>query len=211
GGGDGDAGDAGRAAQQPVGVTAVSPEAHGRSDLPTGTVTFLFTDIEGSTRLAQTTDVATFRDILERHNAVIRAACAAHGGVERGTEGDAFLEIFTDAGEAVAAAVAAQRALAEVEWPGGVDLRVRMGLHRRAAYRFPAVAVARRATRQPASPVDELHRARPRAERDRGAPGRSPAGHDYGSRRYREDEPRPGRRRRRDRGVSGRRLVRPAR
>ena len=107
----------------------VSAATQRRADLPTGTVTFLFTDIEGSTRIAQETEVSTFREILERHHAVLRNSCAAHGGVERGTEGDAFLVIFTDASEAVAAAVDAQRGLADVQWPSGVDIRVRMGLH----------------------------------------------------------------------------------
>jgi predicted ATPase/class 3 adenylate cyclase len=99
------------------------------SSLPTGTVTFLFTDIEGSTRLAQQLDVDTYRRMLEQHHALLRAAFEAHGGAERGTQGDAFLVIFTDAASAVAAAVAAQRALREATWPTGADPRVRMGLH----------------------------------------------------------------------------------
>jgi predicted ATPase/class 3 adenylate cyclase len=100
-----------------------------RADLPTGTVTFLFSDIEGSTRLAQSLDPSVYGELLERHNATLRTAFGAHGGVERGTEGDAFLVIFTDASEAVAAAAEAQRALAAATWPDGANVRVRMGLH----------------------------------------------------------------------------------
>jgi predicted ATPase/class 3 adenylate cyclase len=100
-----------------------------RPDLPTGTVTFLFSDIEGSTRLAQELDPSTFRDLLERHNRLLRTAFTAHGGVERGTQGDAFLVIFRDAPAAIAAAVDGQRALVTASWPAGAIVRVRMGLH----------------------------------------------------------------------------------
>jgi predicted ATPase/class 3 adenylate cyclase len=97
--------------------------------LPTGTVTFLFSDMEGSTRLVQDLGPAVFTEVLERHNAALRAAFTAHGGVERGTQGDSFLVMFPEAPEAVAAAADAQRALAGGEWPAGIDVRVRMGLH----------------------------------------------------------------------------------
>ncbi|MFN2519682.1 MAG: adenylate/guanylate cyclase domain-containing protein [Candidatus Limnocylindria bacterium] len=99
------------------------------SQLPVGTVTFLFTDIEGSTRLAQALSPAVFTRVLEQHHRLLRSAFAAHGGVERGTEGDAFLVIFSDAPSAVAAAVEAQRSIGAAEWPDGVKVRVRMGLH----------------------------------------------------------------------------------
>src|SRR5215213_2047458 len=98
-------------------------------DLPTGTVTFMFTDIEGSTRLVQELETHAYRELLERHHALVRAACSDHDGVERGTQGDSFLVIFRDAPSAVAAAADVQRAVAGAAWPGGVNVRVRIGLH----------------------------------------------------------------------------------
>jgi predicted ATPase/class 3 adenylate cyclase len=98
------------------------------TELPTGTVTFLFTDVEGSTRLAQ--DLGSgWPPLLERHREIARAAWAAHDGTEIGTEGDSFFVVFERAAQAVAAAVAAQRGLAVEPWPDGTALRVRMGLH----------------------------------------------------------------------------------
>jgi predicted ATPase/class 3 adenylate cyclase len=97
--------------------------------LPTGTVTFLFSDMEGSTRLVQELGPAVFTEILERHNALLREAFAARGGVERGTQGDSFLVMFPEAPAAVAAAADAQRALAGTAWPAGAAVGVRMGLH----------------------------------------------------------------------------------
>jgi predicted ATPase/class 3 adenylate cyclase len=95
---------------------------------PTGTVTFLFTDIEGSTRLVQ--DLGShWRSVLEKHQRLLRRAFAAHHGIERGTEGDSFLVVFTHASEAVAAAIDAEQALDAANWPTGLHLRVRMGLH----------------------------------------------------------------------------------
>ena len=70
-----------------------------------------------------------YREIRERHRALLRAAFAAHGGVEQGTEGDSFFVVFRGAADAVAAAVDAQRALAAEPWPDGGAVRVRMGLH----------------------------------------------------------------------------------
>ncbi len=98
-------------------------------ELPTGTVTFLFSDIEGSTRLVQDVGPAVFTDVLDHHNAVLREAFGRHGGVERGTQGDSFLVLFRDAPAAVAAAVDAQRGLAAAAWPIAQPIRVRMGLH----------------------------------------------------------------------------------
>jgi predicted ATPase/class 3 adenylate cyclase len=92
------------------------------------TVTFLFTDIEGSTRLLQALG-DRFGDVLERHRELIRDAVAAQGGEEVGTEGDSFFVTFPSATGAIAAVVAAQRALAEEPWPDGSPVRVRMGLH----------------------------------------------------------------------------------
>ena len=96
--------------------------------LPTGTVTFLFTDLEGSTRLLQALG-AVYNDVLERHSTIVRQALAAHGGVEVSTEGDAFFAVFPSVTDAVAAATSVQRALASEPWPDGHRLRVRMGLH----------------------------------------------------------------------------------
>ena len=92
------------------------------AELPTGTVTFLFTDIEGSTRLLEELGDA-YAEALAGHREVLRKAFADHGGAEVDTQGDAFFIAFTRARDAVAAAADAQRALA----PG--PIRVRMGIH----------------------------------------------------------------------------------
>src|SRR5207237_1127425 len=103
--------------------------ARWRRTPPTGTVTFLFSDVEGSTRLVQELDTAAYRELIEEHQRLLRTAFAAHGGVERGTEGDSFLVVFRDAPSAVAAAVEAQRSLQSAGWPPGREVRVRIGLH----------------------------------------------------------------------------------
>jgi predicted ATPase/class 3 adenylate cyclase len=97
-------------------------------ETPTGTVTFLFTDVEGSTRLAQELGTG-WPPLLERHREIARAAWEAQHGVEIGTEGDSFFVVFTTAPQAIAAAVAAQRGLAAEPWPAGSEIRIRMGLH----------------------------------------------------------------------------------
>ena len=97
-------------------------------DLPTGTVTLLFTDIEGSTRLVERLG-NRYVQVLAVHQELLRAAFDQHHGHEVGTEGDGFFVAFGKASDAVAAAVTAQRALASQPWPDGVMLRVRMGLH----------------------------------------------------------------------------------
>ena len=97
-------------------------------ELPTGTVTFLFSDIEGSTRLAQE-QPSTWPDLLRRHQELMRAAFVAHGGVEVGTEGDSFFAAFASAAGAVAAAADAQRALLAEPWPEGCAIGVRIGMH----------------------------------------------------------------------------------
>jgi predicted ATPase/class 3 adenylate cyclase len=102
---------------------------HASQNLPAGTVTFLFSDIEGSTELVDRLDPQVFREILEQHNRLLRGIFAAHGGVDRGTHGDAFLVVFRDAPAAVSAAVEAQRALAGAAWPQGLEIKVRMGIH----------------------------------------------------------------------------------
>jgi predicted ATPase/class 3 adenylate cyclase len=97
--------------------------------LPTGVVTFLFTDIEGSTRLVQTVGEATYRKILGQHCRIIRQAIVDHGGSEVSTEGDSFFAVFPNAADGVAATAEAQCRLAAEPWPAGVEVRVRMGLH----------------------------------------------------------------------------------
>ncbi len=91
--------------------------------LPTGTVTFLFTDVEGSTRLLEDVGAAQYADALAEHRVVVRNAVAEHGGVEVDTQGDAFFCSFPSAREAAACARLAQKRLASG------PLRVRMGLH----------------------------------------------------------------------------------
>jgi predicted ATPase/class 3 adenylate cyclase len=98
------------------------------SALPTGTVTFLFTDIEGSTRLLQQLGDA-YPGILSEHHCLLREAVESAGGVAIGSEGDSLFASFASAPSGLAAAVAAQQALAAQEWPSGAAVRVRMGLH----------------------------------------------------------------------------------
>ena len=96
--------------------------------LPSGTVTFVFTDIEGSTRLLQELGDA-YGGVVSAHRRIIRETFGAHDGTEMDTQGDAFFFSFARARAAVDAAVSAQRALREHAWPGGREVRVRMGLH----------------------------------------------------------------------------------
>jgi class 3 adenylate cyclase len=98
------------------------------SSLPSGTVTFLFTDIEGSTALLRELGDA-YAGVLGSERSILRETLGSAGGREIDTQGDAFFFSFTRAREAVAGAVSAQRALAEHEWPDGVAVKVRMGLH----------------------------------------------------------------------------------
>ena len=104
-------------------MTVASP------DRPTGQIAFLFTDIEGSTRLVESLGSATWGPVLARHRGIIRAALARHGGHEVGTEGDGFFAVFQDPLAAVRAAADAQRGLADEPWPSGAVVRVRMGIH----------------------------------------------------------------------------------
>src|SRR5436190_23053481 len=96
--------------------------------LPTGTVTFLFTDIEGSTSLLQQLG-ERYLDLLAECRDLLRTSFQAYGGQEVDTQGDAFFVAFARATDAVSAAVAAQHALARHPWPEGVAVLVRMGLH----------------------------------------------------------------------------------
>jgi predicted ATPase/class 3 adenylate cyclase len=96
--------------------------------LPTGTVTFLFTDIEGSTHLVSTLG-DSYAALLTAHNRVLRDAIVRYRGTEISTEGDAFFAAFPSALDAVAAAAEAQRALVATPWPEESSVSVRMGLH----------------------------------------------------------------------------------
>jgi predicted ATPase/class 3 adenylate cyclase len=96
--------------------------------LPTGTVTLLFTDIEGSTRLLQVLG-DRYAEAVMQHRQVLRDVFARHGGIEVDTQGDAFFVAFSRAQDAVAAAADIQRGLAACRWPGAVGLRVRIGVH----------------------------------------------------------------------------------
>ena len=98
------------------------------SELPSGTVTFLFTDIEGSTQLVKRLG-ALYGELLAQHQRLIRKAAAERGGHEIDTQGDSFFFAFPRANAALGAAVVAQRALATHDWPEGAEVRVRMGLH----------------------------------------------------------------------------------
>ena len=96
--------------------------------LPEGTITLLFTDVEGSTaHLHRLGD--EYATLLADQRAILRAAFAKWNGHEVGTEGDSFFAVFARAGDAVAAAAEAQRALEAHRWPDGHTVRVRMGLH----------------------------------------------------------------------------------
>ena len=96
--------------------------------LPSGTVTFVFTDVEGSTALLKQLG-DRYDEVLSDHRRLMRERFTERGGVEIDTQGDAFFFAFPRARDAVAAAVEAQRAHAEHDWPDGVDVLVRMGLH----------------------------------------------------------------------------------
>jgi class 3 adenylate cyclase len=99
------------------------------SALHSGTVTFAFTDIEGSTKLLQELGDQTFGTLSRDHRRLVRETFGAAGGTEIDTQGDAFFFSFPRARDAVNAAVSAQRALREHQWPDGREVRVRMGLH----------------------------------------------------------------------------------
>ena len=96
---------------------------------PSGTVTCLFTDIEGSTRIELAVGTGPYRDLRERHRELLRAAFGAHDGYEQSTEGDSFFVIFRRPLDAVTAAIDAERAIETETWPDGVDVHVRMGIH----------------------------------------------------------------------------------
>src|ERR1700758_2803207 len=99
------------------------------SQLPGGTVTFVFTDIEGSTRLLQELGDEEYGRVSGDHRRIVRETFGSRGGTEVDTQGDAFFFSFPRARDAVAAAVDAQRTLRDHEWPEGREVSVRMGLH----------------------------------------------------------------------------------
>ncbi len=96
--------------------------------LPSGTVTMLFSDIEGSTALLSRLG-DRYVEALDAQRALLRAAWSRWGGVEMGTEGDSFFVVFDVASDAASAALQAQRDLATHAWPQGERVAVRMGLH----------------------------------------------------------------------------------
>jgi DNA-binding NarL/FixJ family response regulator/class 3 adenylate cyclase len=98
------------------------------SDLPQGTVTLLFTDVEGSTRLVHELGDA-YAGVLADHRRIVRESVAAAGGHEVDSRGDEFFLAFPSAAGAVAAAVEMQQTLAGHDWPARVEVRVRIGLH----------------------------------------------------------------------------------
>lgn len=107
----------------------MAPDATEATSLPTsGALTFLFTDIEGSTRKAHELGENWF-DVLQAHHDLLRPVFAAHGGVEVSTAGDSFFLVFEDAAKAVEASVAMQRAIAAHDWSPSPPVKVRMGMH----------------------------------------------------------------------------------
>jgi len=99
------------------------------TDLPRGTVTFLFTDVEGSTGMLKALGRERYAEALREHDRILREAFDREGGQVIDTQGDSFFVAFPGANDAVKAAEAAQRALASQAWPDGAQLRVRMGIH----------------------------------------------------------------------------------
>ena len=102
------------------------------------TLTFLFTDIEGSTALLGRLGDDGYAQVLAGHHALIRSALAAHGGREIDTQGDAFFAVFSSPRACVAAVLQMQRAIQAHAWPGGERVQVRMGIHCGEAVRRPA-------------------------------------------------------------------------
>jgi predicted ATPase/class 3 adenylate cyclase len=98
------------------------------NNLPTGTVTFFFSDMEGSTKLVQELG-DSWPGLLEEHDRLFRVAIGHHGGVEVRTIGDAFFVAYGSAADAVATAVEVQGLMAKGDWPDGREVRVRIGIH----------------------------------------------------------------------------------
>src|SRR3954447_5827118 len=98
------------------------------ADLPTGTVTLLFTDIAGSTQLLQRLG-QRYGDVLVEYRALLRSVFQSHDGHEVDTQGDSFFVAFPRAVDAVITAIEIQRALANHAWPEAITIPTRMGLH----------------------------------------------------------------------------------
>ena len=98
------------------------------AELPRGTVTLVFTDIEGSTRLLESLG-SRYEEVLAAHRRLVREAFSSHGGIEVDTQGDALFYAFPRAQDAVTAAIEAQQVLSSHDFGEGVELRVRMGIH----------------------------------------------------------------------------------
>ena len=107
---------------------AVATPREPRTDLPHGTVTLLFTDIEGSTQLLRRLG-SRYAEVQDTHRRLLRAEFTRYGGIEVDTQGDAFMVAFRSASEAASAGADAQRALAAQSWPEDIRVPVRMGLH----------------------------------------------------------------------------------
>jgi class 3 adenylate cyclase len=118
------------------GAVGVNPTGSLRP-LATQTLTFLFTDIEGSTALLRRLGDA-YAEVLTAHRRLIRVALATHGGKEIDTQGDAFFAVFTSPSACAAAAIEMQRALVSHPWPAGERVQVRMGVHSGEASETPA-------------------------------------------------------------------------
>ena len=101
----------------------------GRRDLPAGTVTFLFTDIEGSTRLLEDLGRERYEAALSLHNALVRSALDQHDGIEVDRHGDGFFAVFRTTSDAIRAAVDLQRSAGAAAWPQGAPVRISMGIH----------------------------------------------------------------------------------
>jgi len=97
-------------------------------ELPTGTVTFLFSDVEGSTELLRTLRDG-YADVMADHERLLRSAFEGAGGHEINTQGDSFFVAFRKPKDAVGAALEVQRAIGSHEWPEGAEMRVRIGIH----------------------------------------------------------------------------------
>jgi predicted ATPase/class 3 adenylate cyclase len=110
-------------------LLAVVPPDPAFYAVPVETLTFLFTDIEGSTALLRRLGDDVYAQVLAGHHGLIRSSLAAHGGEEVDTQGDAFFAVFSSPRACVAAALEMQRAIKARAWPAGEQVRVRMGVH----------------------------------------------------------------------------------
>ncbi len=126
--------------------------------LPEGTLTFLFTDIEGSTKLLQALGESRYGEVLAQHHTILRDVLSGQNGIEVGTEGDAFFVVFAQVSDAVNAALYVQRRMQDNDWGPDTEVAVRMGIHtgeaRRMGDRYVGIDVHRAARGSPAPPTD---------------------------------------------------------